>query len=154
MKLYTRTNASTVQHADHGEFTVADDGSVEVPDTFGEILHRIFIAGKQAWETEVERFHRLTAERNAHDEDPKSLLAELRGLRDDLVGARDALPVLTGEVAPADTGEGGTDGSEAPGDTPADPGSGDAPDTGDAPADPPADTEKPAKATKAKAAAK
>jgi hypothetical protein len=81
VKLYTRTGAASISNEQHGEFTIAKDGSVHVPDEFGAYLHRQHIGGKPAWEDEAERHARLVAEEVERRKDPATLLAAVEELQ-------------------------------------------------------------------------
>jgi protein involved in polysaccharide export with SLBB domain len=73
MKLYTLTNADEISSPDYGDFKVAADGSIEVPEAFGRFLHAVAINGKKAWETEDEKVRRLQSEANAEKASPEYL---------------------------------------------------------------------------------
>jgi topoisomerase IA-like protein len=73
MKVYTLQNASSVGNEDEGVFKVDKDGAVVVPEAFGVFLRDNHVNGAKAWEDEIERHARLTAEELERRRDPASL---------------------------------------------------------------------------------
>lgn len=82
MKLYTLGNASSVSNEDYGTFDVDSDGSIVVPEDFGAYLRDHHAAdGSKAWEDEIERHARVTAEELERRRDPASLYDAVEQLR-------------------------------------------------------------------------
>lgn len=75
MRLYTRTGATALDDNLFGHFDAGPDGSFDVPEEFGEQLRRFHLAGRPAWETDIERQHRLMDEELQRRQDPATLLA-------------------------------------------------------------------------------
>lgn len=75
MRLYTRTGATALDDARFGHFDAGPDGCFDVPEEFGEELRRFHLGGRAAWETDIERQHRLMAEELERRKDPATLLA-------------------------------------------------------------------------------
>jgi hypothetical protein len=80
MRLYSRTEAASVDHAEFGHFEPQDDGGFDFPGPLADQLHSTHIAGKPAWETAIERQNRLIAEEAARRADPATLLGAVEQL--------------------------------------------------------------------------
>lgn len=61
---------------------------VDVPEALAEHLLNTHIGGKPAWESDAARSIRLVEEAEERDRDPKSLLDEIRALREEAAEAR------------------------------------------------------------------
>ena len=80
MRLYTLTDAASVGNDDYGDFEVAQDGSVQVPEPFGQFLLAQHTNGEAQWEDDAQRNARLVAEELERRRDPASaydLLAQI-----------------------------------------------------------------------------
>lgn len=74
MRLYPRdATTGTVVH-DGVRYEPADDGGFDFPGDVSDRLHRFHAHGVPAWETAIERQHRLIAEEAARRADPATLL--------------------------------------------------------------------------------
>lgn len=74
MRLYTRTGATALNDPEFGPFEADEQGSFLLPDELAERLRRFHVAGKPAWETDVERQRRLIQEELERRKDPATLL--------------------------------------------------------------------------------
>lgn len=102
MRLYTLTGATSVSNEDHGTFDVdPKTGAIEVPEALGRILHNVFLAGKRAWEDDVERAKRLADEELARRKDPATLLAAVEALTEKVAGGGDSGSSEPAPAAPA-----------------------------------------------------
>lgn len=98
MRLYSRTGATALDDPEFGHFDAGPDGSFDFPDDLSDRLHGFHVAGRPAWETDVERQHRLIAEELERRKDPASLLSAVEQL---LAAAK-----ATAQGEPADAGDG------------------------------------------------
>lgn len=80
MRLYTRTGATTLDDAQYGHFDAGPDGCFDVPEEFGEQMRRFHFGGRPAWETDIERQHRLMTEELERRKDPATLLQAVEQL--------------------------------------------------------------------------
>jgi hypothetical protein len=75
MRLYTRTGASALEDPEFGHFDASPEGGFDLPDALSEKLRRFHFQGKPAWETDIERQHRLASEELERRRDPATLQA-------------------------------------------------------------------------------
>lgn len=80
MRLYSRTGAAALDHADHGHFEAGPDGSFDLPEDLATELHRFHVGKQPMWEDDVERQHRLIREEMERRKDPATLLAAVEQL--------------------------------------------------------------------------
>lgn len=79
MRLYSRTEAASVDHAGVHYEPVAD-GGFDFPAGVSETLHSFHSRGLPLWETGIERQGRLIQEEAARRADPATLLAAVEQL--------------------------------------------------------------------------
>lgn len=76
MLLFSKANAAAVDDPEYGHFEAGPEtGAFDFPDDLAERLHRVYIRGKKAWETETEREERLHSAESARRRDPETLYA-------------------------------------------------------------------------------
>jgi len=94
MRLYTRTGATALDHPEHGHFDADPQGAFDLPDELADHLHAFHIAGRPAWETDIERQRRLISEELERRKDPATLLSAVEQLvrAAQTVGAQAAPP--------------------------------------------------------------
>jgi hypothetical protein len=81
MRLYSRTGATALDDPEHGHFEAGPHGGFDLPDDLSDRLHRFHIPGHgPAWETDVERQHRLMSEELERRKDPATLLQAVEQL--------------------------------------------------------------------------
>ena len=80
MRLYTRTGAVALDDPEYGHFEAGPDGGFDFPDELSDRLHKFAIRGKPAWETDIERQHRLMAEELERRRDPATLMEAVQQL--------------------------------------------------------------------------
>lgn len=80
MRLYSRTGATALDHPVHGHFEPGPDGGFDFPNALSDELHAFHPGGRPAWETEIERQHRLIGEEKARRQDPETLLSAVEQL--------------------------------------------------------------------------
>jgi uncharacterized phage infection (PIP) family protein YhgE len=85
VRLYSLNDTAAVVDPETGEQYNADaQGAFEIPAEFGAQLHATYFESGKIWETDTERVERLAAEDYARQQDPATLLAEVRALRESL----------------------------------------------------------------------
>jgi hypothetical protein len=80
MRLYTRTGAIALDDPEYGHFDADPDGGFDFPDDLSDRLHRFAVRGQPAWETDIERQHRLIGEELERRKDPATLLQAVEQL--------------------------------------------------------------------------
>lgn len=80
MRLYTRTGATVLDHPVFGHFDADENGGFDFPNELSDEMHRFHSGGRPAWETDVERQHRLFAEDLERRKDPATLLGVVEQL--------------------------------------------------------------------------
>lgn len=80
MRLYSLTGASALDDPDYGHFDADGDGGFELPDDLAERLHKFHLAGRPAWEDQIERQARLMQEELERRKDPATLLGAVEQL--------------------------------------------------------------------------
>lgn len=80
MRLYTRTGATTLDDPEYGHFEADENGSFLLPEDLAERIRGFHLAGRPAWETDVERQRRLVTEEMERRRDPEMLLAAVEKL--------------------------------------------------------------------------
>lgn len=78
--LHTRSGATGFSHPDFGDFDVAEDGTVNVPDELARQLLATRVDGVEQWETDIDHRSRLLDEERDRRKDPATLLAEVEKL--------------------------------------------------------------------------
>jgi hypothetical protein len=96
MRLYTRTGATALDDPEYGHFDANPDGSFDLPEDLSDRLHGFHLAGRPAWETDVERQRRLIGEELERRKDPATLLSAV----EQIMKAAQATQVVPAEPAP------------------------------------------------------
>lgn len=99
MRLYTRAGATALDHPVFGHFDADEQGGFDFPNELSDELHSFHPGGRPAWETDVERQHRLIGEELERRKDPATLL----GVVEQLMRAAQAAgaATVTKQEAPA-----------------------------------------------------
>jgi hypothetical protein len=74
MRLYTRTGATALDDPEYGHFDADEQGGFDLPEELSDRLHSFHLAGRPAWETDIERQRRLINEELERRKDPATLL--------------------------------------------------------------------------------
>lgn len=101
MRLYSLTGASALDDPEYGRFEAEDDGGFELPDDLAERLHKFHLAGRPAWEDQIEQQARLMEEELERRKDPATLLQAVEQLVQAAAGIQ-AAPAAS-DPAPADS---------------------------------------------------
>ncbi|WP_035796492.1 hypothetical protein [Kitasatospora mediocidica] len=80
MRLYTRTGATALDDPEWGHFEADEQGGFDLPDQLAEQQRAFAVRGSHAWETDIERQHRLVTEERERRQDPATLLQAVEQL--------------------------------------------------------------------------
>lgn len=80
MRLFTRTGATALDDPEYGHFDADEQGGFDFPDDLSDRLHKFAFRGRPAWETDVERQHRMISEELERRKDPATLLDAVQQL--------------------------------------------------------------------------
>jgi hypothetical protein len=83
MQIYSRTGAVALADPEYGQFAADDDGGFDLPEDLAvRMLSFHGPGGKPAWETDIQRQARTSAEELDRIRDPATMYAAVRQLVD------------------------------------------------------------------------